>query len=209
MRFVRRIATLGLLLVIPAVAAAQDNRRERLHEKLRELWDDHALWSRLLTVSIVGGLEDRQATMNRVMENQTNIGDAFVPYYGRDDGAKLTALLKEHMELEAALVDSAKAGKNIAADSINRRWHANGEALVMFFYYANPKQWPVETMRLMMATHLQQTYNQAKHRIAGQYSADVKDFDGIQSHILKMADFLAEGIIQQFPQRFYAMVAKK
>jgi hypothetical protein len=69
---------------------------------------------------------------------------------------------------------------------------------------ANPQHWPTATLHTAMFTHLDQTLNEATHRLKGDYAADVKDYDAIEQHILAMADILSDGIIAQFPQKFSA-----
>ena len=40
------------------------------------------------------------------------------------------------------------------------------------------------------------------HRIAGSHVAEIADYEAVHAHILKMADMLSAGIMQQFPSRF-------
>jgi hypothetical protein len=54
----------------------------------------------------------------------------------------------------------------------------------------------------MMRTHLDQTLAEAADRLAGDYAADIRDYDAIHRHILKMADELSGGIVARFPGRF-------
>ena len=39
-------------------------------------------------------------------------------------------------------------------------------------------------------------------RLHQDWTGDVRAFDAVYDHILKMADALSEGIIKQFPERF-------
>jgi hypothetical protein len=58
-------------------------------------------------------------------------------------------------------------------------------------------------MRRMMRMHLDQTLSEAVNRLGGKYEADIRDYDEIHHHILRMADTLSAGIIKQFPRRFH------
>jgi len=106
-RLARRLCipavTLALLAgsaLAPGVAAARDDHAARAHEHaapahaltarqlafhdaMRKLWEDHVTWTRLAIVSFAGGLPDLQATEARLLANQTDIGNAIKPYYGR------------------------------------------------------------------------------------------------------------------------------
>ena len=53
-----------------------------------------------------------------------------------------------------------------------------------------------------MRGHLDQTLDEAAHRLGGDFPADIRDYDRIHRHILMMADAISTGIIKQFPGRF-------
>jgi hypothetical protein len=57
-------------------------------------------------------------------------------------------------------------------------------------------------MRQMMTGHLDDTLEEATHRLKGEHVAEVRVYDKIHDHILKMADALSDGIAAQFPERF-------
>jgi hypothetical protein len=81
------------------------------------------------------------------------------------------------------------------------RWYANADDIAEFLAGANPA-WPVNTLKQMMHTHLDQTLAEATARLTGDWDADVAAYDEIHLHILAMADALADGIVAQFPDRF-------
>jgi hypothetical protein len=43
---------------------------------------------------------------------------------------------------------------------------------------------------------------EAQHRLQGDFAADIRDYEAVHRHILKMADTLSAGIMRQFPKRF-------
>jgi len=50
--------------------------------------------------------------------------------------------------------------------------------------------------------HLATTKEEVKARVTKNWEADVRAFDAVYDHILRMADALSDGIIRQFPERF-------
>ena len=50
----------------------------------------------------------------------------------------------------------------------------------------------------------EQTSAEATARLIQDWDADIAAYDDIHLHILTMADALADGIVQQFPERFSA-----
>jgi hypothetical protein len=162
----------------------------------------------MFIVSAVAGTPDKDAITTRLLQNQTDIGNAIAPYYGASAGTQLTSLLKTHILQAADLVAAAKANSTAAVDSLNKKWHANAVDISNFLSKANPKHWPEATVQSLMFTHLDQTVNEATHQIKGDYAASIKDYDMIETHILKLADALSSGIVAQFPEKFRGMKAK-
>jgi hypothetical protein len=173
------------------------------HADMRKLWEDHVTWTRLYLVSAIAGLPDLQPTAERLLRNQADIGNAVATFYGQPAGAKLTDLLRQHILTAADLVAAAKAGDATATAKQKDLWYANGDEIADFLAAANPA-WPQETMRQMMKEHLDQTLAEATARLTGDWTADIADYDQIHAHILDMADALADGIVQQFPNQFAA-----
>ena len=170
---------------------------------VRGLWEDHVAWTRLFIVSAVAGLDDTDATAARLLQNQADIGDAVAEFYGDDAGAQLEALLRDHILIAGDLIAAAKTGDNAQVEDRSAAWYANGDEIAGFLAGANPA-WPVATLQDMMRGHLDQTLAEATAQLTGDFEASVAEYGHITTHILEMADALADGIITQFPDRFTA-----
>jgi hypothetical protein len=169
---------------------------------MRKLWEDHVTWTRFYIVSAAAGLPDTQAAAERLLRNQTDIGDAIKPFYGDAGGERLTALLKPHILIAAELVGAAKAGDDKRVQDASARWYANADEIADFLSGANPGNWPRQTMRSEMRRHLDLTLQEAQARLRGDWTADIAAYDTVHLHILGMADMLSSGIVRQFPGKF-------
>lgn len=169
---------------------------------MRKLWEDHITWTRLFIVSAAADLPDKNATTNRLLQNQVDIGNAVKAYYGDAAGEKLTALLKEHITTAAELVTAAKATDTAKMTDAKERWYRNADEISAFLSGANPKNWPLAEMKSMMREHLDLTTNEAVAHLNKDWTADIAAYDKIHEQILKMADMLSDGIIKQFPEKF-------
>jgi hypothetical protein len=176
--------------------------RNAFHDQMRKLWEDHITWTRLAIVTFADGSPGFGATAGRLLQNQSDIGDAIKPFYGDAAGDQLTALLHDHITIAVQILQAAKTGDTDAFNAANTRWYANGNDIADFLAAANPRSWPDDLMRADMKEHLDQTLAEAAHELHGQYPASVSDYEGIHAHILMMADQLSAGIIAQFPSRF-------
>ena len=176
--------------------------RAEFHDTMRRLWEDHVTWTRLYIVSALAGLPDAEATAERLLQNQTDLGNAIKPFYGAAAGDRLTALLKPHILIAAELVTAAKAGNSADVKSASTRWYGNADEIADFLSAANAKNWPQATMRAEMRHHLDLTLEEAQARLRGDWKADIAAYEKIHHHILGMADVLSKGIVTQFPKRF-------
>jgi len=169
---------------------------------MRKLWEDHITWTRLYIVSFAADLPDKDLTAQRLLQNQTDIGNAIKPYYGDEAGNQLTALLKDHIMGAVDVLTAAKSGDQAKLSAANAKWYANADQIAAFLSKANPKAWPLDSMKSGMKMHLDLTLAEASARLHGNYAEDIKDYDKVHDHILGLADLLSSGIMQQFPDRF-------
>jgi hypothetical protein len=189
----------------PTAAGGAVAARSSFHDAMRKLWEDHITWTRLVIVSaatLPDTLPDLDPTVQRLLRNQDDIGDAIKPFYGDAAGEELSGLLREHITLAADLIFAAKAGDTAAVEETSEAWYANANEIADFLATANPKHWPAEEMRAMMREHLDLTLAEAVARLDGRYEDDIEIYDEVHVQILDMADMLSDGIIAQFPAKF-------
>ena len=172
------------------------------HDAMRELWEDHGAWTRMAITSFAANSPDLKVTEGRLLANQTDIGNAVKPYYGSAAGDKLTALLKQHILAAVGVLVAAKSGSKSQLASAEAAFYANGRQVAAFLHAANPGNWSLAAMRLMMVTHLNQVVAMGADELTGNYAASAAEWNPYRSHLLAMADMLSSGIIIQFPSRF-------
>jgi hypothetical protein len=204
------LAALGAAGLATSVAAGTPPHPERkvgpeelaFHDAMRKLWEDHITWTRMFIVEFAADSPATQATAERLLQNQVDLGDAIKPFYGNEAGDQLTALLQEHILTAADILAAAKAGDQEAVDAASSRWYENADDIAAFLSSANPDHWPLEEMRAMMRDHLDLTLAEAVARLQGDFQADIAAYDEVHGQILEMADMLSAGIVAQFPKAF-------
>jgi hypothetical protein len=169
---------------------------------MRKLWEDHITWTRLVIIGVFEESPGLGTSVQRLLQNQVDIGDAIKPFYGEEAGEQLTALLTEHILIAAEILQAAKSGDTAALEDAVERWYVNADDIAEFLNTANPKNWPLEEMKTMMREHLDLTLEEAVAYLEGNYEASVASYDEVHLQALEMADMLSSGIIQQFPRKF-------
>jgi hypothetical protein len=194
---------------IPATQAATSHgavgARAEFHDAMRKLWEDHITWTRLYIVSastLPGDLPDLAPTADRLLANQTDIGNALKPFYGDAAGDQVTSLLREHILTAAQLIADAKAGDAAAVAADSTAWYANAHEIAVALNGLNPNHWPLADLDAMMKDHLDLTLAEAVARLQGHYADDIAAYERVHGEILEMADMLSDGIIAQFPSQF-------
>jgi hypothetical protein len=159
-----------------------------LRTDMRKLWEDHITWTRLAIISLEGGTPDTDATVARLLKNQTDIGNVIKPFYGQAAGNELIA--------------AAKAGDQAKLADAQARWQQNADGIAALLHSVNPRYWKLPVMKAEMSMHLKLTTEEAVARLQGNWTADVAAYDKVHDHILHMSDLLSSGLVKQFPQRF-------
>ena len=179
------------------------------HDAMRKLWEDHITYTRNVIISFelnepAAGtvLPDLGTVVDRLLQNQVDIGDAIKPFYGTAAGNQLTALLHDHITGAAAVLTALKTNDQAGLQTALDAWYANAHEIAVFLSNANPRNWPLAEMDQMMKDHLDATAAEAVARHDSDWSGDVAAYDQVHEQILMMADMLSDGIIAQFPNQF-------
>ena len=173
-----------------------------LHDAMRRLWAEDVIWTREYIVDAVAGApEAAQAAAQRLLKNQEDIGNVFVPFYGEEMGGSLTDLLKSHVLVAVDLVNAAIADDEQQFRREESRWNDNAGEIAACLSEANPR-WPETDVQDLLSRELSFTKRELDASFENDWECDVEYFDEMFSHILTMADVLCEGLLNQFPDRF-------
>jgi hypothetical protein len=205
------VAIAVAMLMIPSPSQAMEHHKKdtarvpqsvvNLNNTMRQLWEDHIVYTRNFIISALGGLEDTGKVAERLLRNQDDIGNAIKPIYGDAAGNQLTALLREHILIAADIVKAAKSGDNDEVAKGQKRWYANADDIAAFLSGANPN-WPKAALTDMLYKHLVFTTTEVVSRLKKDWAADIEAYDKGHEHMLMFADALTRGIVKQFPEKF-------
>lgn len=195
----------GEKIVIPVNSAAAGGNPKYsmmdLRNALRQLWEQHVAWTRMTIISAAFGNPDLSPTVNRLLRNASNMGNALKPFYGQENAAKFENLIREHLNIALQLVLASKAGETQKAEEAEKEWYKNGDEIARFLSSINPYI-NEESFKKMFYDHLAMTKAEAVARLNKEYPKDIALYDQIENQALLMADTISNGIIKQFPQLF-------
>ncbi|WP_173924109.1 hypothetical protein [Agromyces sp. Marseille-P2726] len=172
-----------------------------LHRAMRTLWIQHMEWTYATVVAFADESPALQPTIERLLRNQVDIGDAVAPFYGERAAAQLTELLTTHIEQAVPVLTAAKAGDDDALRKAVKAWYRNADDIADFLAKANPA-WPKRDMRDMMEAHITTTIGYAGDVLSHDHAGAIAKYDEAEAHMVEMADMLSQGLIAQFPDRF-------
>src|SRR5215208_1679406 len=193
--FTCAILALTILTTATNTVYGEQNKKPsacELKSDMRKLWEDHIIWTRNVIFNIIDDLPGTTEAVNRLLQNQVDIGNAIKPYYGEAAGNQLTALLHDHITIAAELLTALDDGNTAAFNTAWALWVANADAIAALLSSVNPN-WPLAEMQSMMHEHLNATAAEALARKTGNYSGDVTAFENVHLQILEMADMLTKG----------------
>jgi len=202
-------AALAVVLAAPAQAKEQmkadgmsrTSSAVALRTAMRQLWEEHIVYTRNFIISALADLGDTDKVAERLLRNQDDIGNAVKPFYGEEAGKKLALLLRDHILIAADIVKAAKTGNSDGVADGEKRWHANADEISAFLSGANPN-WPKAALTDMLYKHLDFTTTEVVSRIKKDWPADIEAYDKGHAHMLMFADALTSGIVKQFPKQF-------
>lgn len=186
-----------------SVAAAGKTKAAALAAAMRTLWDQHMEWTYRTVDDFFHNPAAVGPTLDRLLQNQRDIGAAFATYYGQAAGTELTNLLLTHIEEAVPVLQAAQANDATALANAETAWLANAKQIADFLSSLNPTNWPTSATEPMMAEHISQTTTYSVDLLNGDYAQAIADYDLAETHMDMMADTLTQGITAQFPKSFH------
>jgi hypothetical protein len=168
---------------------------------MRQAWEQHVYWTRMLLISIAERLKDQEEVTARLLRNPTDIANIFEIFYTPEEARLIEDLLTEHLLIGGDLITALRDENVAEAETLKNQWYMNADQMADAFSSINPF-FDREEVRNMLYNHLDLTTEEVAMRLAGNYAADIDAFDRVEQEALMMADYFSTGIIQQFPGRF-------
>jgi len=160
--------------------------------RMRDLWDEHAQYTRMAIIAFANGLPELEVTVQRLQHNQDALGEFFGAHLGAETGYQVATLLHEHIDGAVELLKAVKSGDEGAIAAAREKWNVNGRAIAAAL--ASTGLWPYETLADAMQVHLDTTFAEAGAELAGNWAESIAAYDAARDHVLMMAKVFADGM---------------
>ncbi len=165
------------------------------------LWIDNVYWTRQSILCLTDRLPGAEETIYRLMKNQEDMGSMFTKYYGKKRGDEFCELISSNTSNVVNIIRSTSRGSTLETEKEKKRMLNNINAITNYLSHINP-YWKNEDLHKLFFLQVELLNNQIEYRLAENYPADIQNVDRSLSEAFTLANFLADGIILQFPERF-------
>lgn len=169
--------------------------RPSARSTLRKLFTDHAVYTNKYSIAYIAHLGSADALLNRLLDNQQEIGMYLGQFLGAAVGEAITAILTEHIQL------AGKALEDIA--------HRRPIAPTMQKILANVDKFATAVAKLTgVKTDYQKWYKEflhhnemvleiAKLNIKGLYIQENEAYDTYYTHMLRFSDMMCSDLLMR------------
>jgi len=177
--------------------SSRTNIQLSLIHTFRGLWSNHVLWSRSYIINTLLESRNESFVTERIKQNNQDFADAFWKFYGYENSKKCESLLDSHFYISEKLLNSVQSGDMDGVYVNKSEWYKSADEFVEFLISIN-KHWHKEIWDKMMDDHYKVTEYEVIYRFTNHFAAENSGLFNAESQALEMADYMAEGIIQQF-----------
>ncbi len=171
-----------------------------LQIKLRKLWDDQAVMTRNVMLCILDKLPGELPAIYSLVQNQDEIGEELIPYFGKENSAEFTELLYAKVNFSIEVFKAARSD-SITTKQAFLKWRESSDKISSFLkgYYSKGD---ANEVKLILRNNIDLTFLQMQCHVNGDIDGDKIAYEKVRIGIQQYADRLSKGMIQQFPAKF-------
>lgn len=177
------------------ISQGAETRRSIL-DKYRELWRAHVLWTKSYITSLITGFGNLAYYNDRMYDNIEAFETELAKHYDNDDTKSYGLLMRNHILSKLKFLIDYQKGDMAAAGTDRAEWQKNAVLWAERLAQMNP-YWDRQVWESLLLEHIQLTegaiINEVTYRIP-----DPEATAMIEEQIAQLADYMANGIIQQF-----------
>ncbi|HVI41060.1 MAG TPA: hypothetical protein VM577_10390 [Anaerovoracaceae bacterium] len=181
----------------PAFAGTITSEQLGLISNLRQLWMQMAIWSRSLIVSTAANLADIQMITDRLEYLPEAFSGVLNQYFEPHEADHFGELLEEHISTVAALIDAEKNNDDRLVNQETVNLYSNANQIAAYLVSIN-SYWSEAEWRDLLNDYIEMLLADLVARLGGDYAKEIDIFDDLQTQAIKIADYMAQGMMQKF-----------
>jgi hypothetical protein len=172
-------------------------RQTNVINAIRNLWRQYFIWMTDYLINIVCSFGNTSYITGRIKEELQNFVAAFEKYYGHENAIEFESFLVNYLNNASDLLNAIKAGDTEKANTARTESYKNADVIAEFFSTIN-SYWNKQEWQNLIYDHLHLIENEFVYRLKNRCTTEITAEDDIGNQILKISDYMAEGIIKQF-----------
>ena len=168
--------------------------------KLRKLLDAEAMMTRNVILCIVDTLPGELSASYDLIQIQDEIGDALVPYFGKENSAEFIELSYAKVNFSIEVFKAARLD-SVTAKLALKKWHESTDKVSSFLKKMSA---PVNAyeLKMLLSKNIDLTFEELHYHVYGDFASDVIVYEKIRKGIQQYADKLSNLIVEKFPEKF-------
>lgn len=171
-----------------------------LKDTLRKLFTDYAIYIKFYITSENFNLTDKQLLIDRLSNNQKDIGDFIKPLIGETNGDNFTKILKEHLNIVIDAIKSIKSNDKIRMEDSVKDLYSNCCKLSKFLSSLNEKKLPYDIIFYHLNKYNQNILILSSFDFQKKCEESLKKFDAFYNQTLLLADMLCLAFTNEHKQ---------
>ena len=163
------------------------------NQDFRKAWVHLVFWIRMYLLSVVDNLEDKDVVAERVRKVPQEMIDIFKMYAPNSVTDPLNQSLSDFVNDTTSLIDAVKEGDVEKSDRMEAKINLDIAQLASAYSNLNSAYANADIQK-MLKEYLALTKQEITARMTADYEKDVQTVDELEAAVLRLADYLSNGV---------------
>lgn len=165
-----------------------------LRAAYKKLWEEESLYSRNYLLGVFNNSADVMIAEERWLKNQEDIAESLSAVFPAASTVVFSAKLRNHVSISKQIIEAVKANNMSLVSTLQIQWDLNADEIADFLSALN-SHWNAAELKDLLYKHRQYLLGQAKSRQVADWMADINQYDLDRFYMIKLADILVDGIL--------------
>lgn len=179
----------------------QSAKMVTLFTELNKVFGEMFFWTYAFIVSSLENADDITYIQNRIARIPKDLTDTLRPYFSEEEVEKLENLLRDHFLIINRLISALKRNSPVEYNRYNDELYKNADDIISVIVSLNPS-YNSEMLQKLFYDYLDSVKRIIISRRNETFVQEIENIDFAREQILKIANYIAIGLRERFPDRF-------